>query len=1819
MAHGLRLAADYLGVRRTCAPLLLLVLGLLWPATAHAVDPPANDTRPQLAGTARDGQVLSSTTGVWSGAGPITYRRQWRRCDAVGESCQAFAATAATYTLAGADVGSTLRVRVEATGPGGVSYADSDPSGVVGANPPNHTVAPVVSGAPRVGQTLTATQGTWTGSQPIAYERRWRRCDAAGEVCADVPGATGAQRVLTQDDLGARLRHRVTGTNAAGADEGNSLLTAVVGAAQPPATTTQPSLSGLAMDRQTLSLDRGTWSGAGPLSFAQAWFRCNPLSGACQPIAGATGQTYVLASSDVGFELRAEVTATGPDGVVTESTARTGTVAPAPPTSTQPPTVGGAARVGQVLTAQAGTWTGTPTLAYAYEWHRCLDGSPCTRIPGATGTTRAVAEEDLGHRLLVRVTATNAAGSGVRESVPTAAVAPKALPAMTVAPAISGTPRDGQTLSSTTGTWTGTPTIAYARQWQRCSPACADIPGAVAAAYALTAADAGAEVRVRITATNPDGATATESAPVTVTSAPPSATTPPVLSGAMRDGELITATEGRWTGTPTLVFARRWEACRAEVCEPVPGATGTTLRLGSEQIGARVQLRVTATNAAGSVVAVSALGVPVEASPPAANPAPSLSGVATDGGVLTGDRGEWTGTVPIEYALQWRRCTSAGAQCVDVPGETALRYTLAPADVGRTLRLRVRATNARAGVTAESPASAVVQPLLPTATAVPVVTGRTDDGELLSATTGTWRGTPTLVHAYRWQRCPVAGCEDIAGATAATYRLASADVGVPVRVRVTAANAGGTAASVSAASAPVGAVAPGIVEPPAITGAPTDGTVLSATPGTWTGTAPQALTYAWRRCDAAGASCATIAGATDPTYALTSADVGATVRVRVTSANVAGTVGADSDRTPRIGAVAPVLRVAPAIAGEPRDASLLTVDTGEWTGTAPVAIAYRWQRCTVPSAGAPACVDVAGETGASLRLRTADVGRHMRVVVLASNAGGSASHTTVLTGEVLPSPPVNTVRPEVSGTLRDGEELTVSDGAWTGVVTFAYVYRWLRCDADGEDCGVVPGADRRTYRLSSTDTSFSIRAEVVARNPGGATAALSNHTTVAAPSPPSSLTAPTIGGHTGVGLELTAINGGWAGSVPMDFTRRWLRCGPGAGDPCDPIAGETRRTYRLTPGDLGHRIGLAVRASNAAGLVDAEATRSRVVRDDPPVNAAPPVVGIPALAAEGGRLIASEGDWGTNGPFEASFRWRRCDAAGNGCVDIAGASAREYDLVAADVGSTVRVTVTMDNGVGAAEATSAPIGPIRPAPPTNVAAPVVKAGGALLPGAELSTQTGTWRGAEPIAFGYEWLRCAPDGSGCEPIPGAGGAKYVLTAADVGRALRARVTATNPTAKAAAVSEPTGVVGALPPVSTGKVAVTFDGGSGKPRLGMRARGEGGTWTGTEPLRYGYRWQRCSSASDCQDIPGADGIELVLTADDVGRRIRFVVGAENAGGTASAASPVSEPVAGTAPAVARAPSVRLERGGRLEPGGQLVAEAGEWAGSGTLAFTYQWQRCKPGSPACKAIPGASGERLTLTAADVDQRLSVLVSARSPFGKGDAQSAQTETVAAIAPAAKAPPLLTRPPGTLEVGATLSASAGEWTGTGPLAYAYSWLRCTPAGEKCRTIAKAATATYALQAADFRGGRLAVGLRVAVTATNAAGNATQRSASLGGKGGAASGDAGDAAAGAAPKRPKPAGAAKATVSFKKGRLVVRVTCPKGTKACAGQATFRAKRLRRTVPFRLKAGKARRSVLKLTAAERRAVARARRVKGTLTVTGTAPAKPKRVTVRWRAR
>ena len=459
----------------------LFVPSALWLVSDEG--PASNTSGPSIGGIARDGSTLTADPGSWDGTPTITYEYQWQRCDASGNNCVDIpGATGSTYTLGPDDVGSTIRVVVTAVNDAGSSNpATSAPTGTIGQLAPANVTLPVVSGTQQDGQTLTTTLGGWTGTAPLDYDVQWQRCDSAGNNCADIARrhrlelrAHRRRRRLDDPQRGhrlqrRRLRHRALGHGQPGQPGRPGQHGAPAGLRRRPR---RPDA-----DRRHRHVDRHRADRPTTTSGSAAT-RAAPTA---RPIAGEDEQTYVLTGDDIGHAVRVEVTATNVAGNATATSAPTAAVIPDPPTNTAVPTLSGTPADGHTLTLDDGTWSGTDPLDFDIVWQRCdVAGDNCVAIPGETGTSYTLTADDIDSTIRALVTASNVAGVAAASSAPTAVVAADA-PVNVVAPVVSGTRVDGETLTTDDGTWTGTQPILYTYQWQRCDSLgnnCANVFGA---------------------------------------------------------------------------------------------------------------------------------------------------------------------------------------------------------------------------------------------------------------------------------------------------------------------------------------------------------------------------------------------------------------------------------------------------------------------------------------------------------------------------------------------------------------------------------------------------------------------------------------------------------------------------------------------------------------------------------------------------------------------------------------------------------------------------------------------------------------------------------------------------------------------------------------------------------------------------------------------------------------------------------------------------------------------------------------------------------------------------------------------------------------------------------------------------------------------------------------------------------------------------------------------------------------------------------------------------------------------------------------------
>jgi hypothetical protein len=592
-------------------------------------------------------------------------------------------------------------------------------------------------------------------------------------------------------------------------------------------------------------------------------------------------------------------------------------------------------------------------------------------------------------------------------------------PALTKRPTVNGAATQGTRLVVSRGTWSGASKYAY--RWYRCDTMgrhCRLLHGVTGRSHRAGANDVGHTLSVAVRASGTSGSTlafASLVGPIAGTHPSLDSLTQPLIAGKALEGSTLHVGRGHWSPRPKA-FDYQWARCNAQLrlCAAIAGETHPTHAIGAADLGHVLVAIVQAHSGAKSRAVFSTATAVVVASDtkPAAATTPAKTGGATgtgptlgttpsiavvlqQGHQLTGSIGAWTGTGTISYTYNWYRCDSAGAHCLSIHGATKPTYTLGAKDIGHTLGFAVHATDSSG--TANGYA-ALVGPVAPVGAALvstgpPTVTGTS----AFQVSSGSWNQTPTAI-AYQWERCNTNGrlCTPIAGATTSSYTATADDAGHRLVVVVHATAGAASQDVLSDATVVVSAVASGptVTAAPSVTGTAAQGSQLTGNAGTWTGSGTIAYTYNWYRCDAAGAHCLSIHGATKPTYTLGAKDAGHTLGFAVHAADANGTVSAYASLVGPIAATgaAVVSTATPAISG----AGTLQVSNGSWSQT-PTAFAYQWLRC---NANGRLCTPIDGATAAAYTATSADSGHALVATVTATFNGAQqealSAHTAVV-------------------------------------------------------------------------------------------------------------------------------------------------------------------------------------------------------------------------------------------------------------------------------------------------------------------------------------------------------------------------------------------------------------------------------------------------------------------------------------------------------------------------------------------------------------------------------------------------------------------------------------------------------------------------------------------------------------------------------------------------------------------------------------------------------------------------------------------------------
>ncbi len=1532
------------------------------PTQIIAPFPPANTAPPVISGVAERGAILNASLGTWTAPDNV-YTYQWQR-DAGEGYVNISGATAAAYTLVSDDENATVRVLVTATDPDGTVTRPSAATAPVTDAIPVNTAVPVINGTLQRGYTVTAAAGTWAGIGND-YTYQWQR-SADGVAYTNISAATASTYVVGPADEGDRLRVMVTVTNPDGTASTPSAATIVI-PTSPPVATTAPSFTGTAQRGAVLSAMQGIWSAVGN-AYAYQWQR-SPDGTTWTNITGATALAYTLQTADEADFVRFSVTATNPDGTTTASSTPTSVVVATPPVNTSVPTIIGTPARSASVSATVGTWSGNGNT-YAVQWQRSSDGTTWTNIAGATGFGYTIAVADEGSAIRALISAANPDGSASTASAATPTIS-SAPPVAITSAVITGAPLRGDTLNSTQGIWSGIGN-AYSDQWQRSSDGgttWTNISGATTDSYTLTTADVGDAVRLLTTAVNPD---ATVSAPsnvtATVTATPPLNTAAPGISGAAQRGLTLNSAVGTWNGIGDA-FAFQWQrSADGTAWTNITGATGASYQLQSADEGDVVRIVVTGTNPDGTSSAPSPPSATVGATPPVNTVAQVITGSAQRGQTLLSSAGTWLG-IGNSYAYQWQHSSDSGTTWTNVGGATTASYPLGTADENTQLRVVITATNVDGTSTVTSAPTATVPAAAPVDTVAPTVTGTARRGFILSATPGTWSGIGNTL-AYQWQRSTDNGntWSSIAGATSTTYTLGVGDEGTILRILVTVSNPDATVTAPSNPTGAVGTSPPSNNSLPSIRGVAQRGNTLSSTTGAWAGTG-NTFTLQWQRSADSGTTWTNITGATGALYTMQAPDEGDVMRLVVTAANPDGSVTAASPASAMVIASPPVNTAPPVVTGTPQRTATLSATSGSWNG-AGVTVAYQWQRS---ADSGTTWTDIAGASRAAYTVAAADEGDVVRVRVTATNADGSVAAGSAPSPVIQADPPVSMAAPVVLGTPSLGGTLSTDNGSWTPVGdNITYGYAWQRGDAINGYANIA-GATAASYTTVAADVGKSIRVVVTATNVDGSVSATSTVTQAVQP-PPTNTAAPAAPTGTDMnGYILAPDNGTW--DSPATYSYSWLRC-PGNASAVTVACAQvsTRATYALTVPDIGTKLAVIVTATSIGGSTSATSALTPVITGQPLTPVTPP--SISGNPQPPNTLYANPGSWSVT-LTGVDYDWDRCDTDGVSNCTLVAADTAHYTLSAPDDGHTIVLIANVSSPGRVATAQSAPL-VIQDQPlPQATVLPTVT--GTTVRTSLMGANGGVWSNS-PRTLSYQWERCNASGHSCLAIPGASQPTYQLTNVDEGSTITVAVSATNTSGTTTATASPSGVVTALPPVSTGRPALSTLG----VQQSVPVTVTNGTWQATGPSTYTTIWQRCnSSGASCAAISGATAAGYTPTAADVGHTLVVVVTATNVDGAVASASAPSDVILPAAPRWRDLPVLSANNG---YVGGVLSVTDGVFTGPAVTADVTQIMRC---TNACTPISAAAS--YTIVTADIGSILRVRETASNAGGMAVVWSAQ------------------------------------------------------------------------------------------------------------------------------------------------------------------------------------------------------------------------------------
>ena len=764
-------------------------------ATNPVVDVAPTPATPTVSGNAIEGSTLTASSVTTGSDEALTIAYQWQTSanGTSGWTSIASNSTSSTYVLQEANENQSIRVQETFTDDTGQSttVASAATNPVVDVAPSPAT--PTISGNAIEGSTLTASSVTTGSDEALTIAYQWQTSANGTSGWTNIASnSTSSTYVLQEADENQfiRVQENFTDDSVQSITVASAATNPVVDVAPTPAT---PTISGNAIEGSTLTASSVTTGSDEALTIAYQWqTSANGTSGWTNIASNSTSSTYVLQEANENQFIRVQETFTDDTGQsTTVASAATNKVVDVAP-SAATPTISGNAIEGSTLTASSVTTGSDEALTIAYQWQTSANGTSGWTNIASNSTSSTYVLQEANENQFIRVQETFTDDTGQSTTVASAATNKVVDVAPTPAtPTVSGTTIVGSTLTASSVTTGSDEALTIAYQWQTSANGTSGwtniASNSTSSTYVLQEANENQFIRVQETFTDDTGQSTTVASAATNPVVDVAPTLSVTVSGTAKEGQTLTATRTVTSDSDGGTTTYQWQSLSGSTWSNISGATGSTYRVAEANEGH--QLRVTATFTDDTGQSVSALS---SATTAVTDITPTLSvtisGSAQEGKTLTANAVANDADAVVTY--QWQ--SHIGSTWTNISGATASTYVVTEANEGTQLRVIATSTDSDgSGTTATSAATGLVTD--PPATLTVTLSSTAQEGQILTATAVASSSNSTIT--YQWQSLSGSTWSNIAGATAATYKVAETNEGHQLRVVATSTDSDGTGAT----------------------------------------------------------------------------------------------------------------------------------------------------------------------------------------------------------------------------------------------------------------------------------------------------------------------------------------------------------------------------------------------------------------------------------------------------------------------------------------------------------------------------------------------------------------------------------------------------------------------------------------------------------------------------------------------------------------------------------------------------------------------------------------------------------------------------------------------------------------------------------------------------------------------------------------------------------------------------------------------------------------------------------------------------------------